>query len=720
MSRSIRSAISPPGCARRAWRTRDRSSRRGDAAGAAPPGHRDHAPHVGPVDVARSVLEPGRRAVGVRREPVDVADEEPRRRGRRDAHRRLGEQGRVRLLRRLTGQPLERVGVPQRVAQRDPCRVDEERVRAGRAAAQIEERLDVRGVRVETERLGRGTANERVLVTRSRQHGGPIVPRPRGRLREHAHPVRPHRAVGVRSDLLPVVGVELVEARQHPEGVRPRVRTRGAPEEPPHERRPGLPDAVHQLVRGQEPPREAGVLELPHQVAGRGSSEIRLAPGGGRWSPAVRARRCPLSRVGDPPDPPARPVSTGVVEANLVVPDDPVVEVGDVERAVRPLANVDRPEPGVTADDEVGRLHGANRRPSDVRAVEVDTARDHVADEEGPPVLRRETAPVVARDSGDGRRAVEVLHHGGHEAEAIVRAAEARVVAAPQELVRGSRVAVRGEQVAERVDRHPERVDLAVREVLDARAVETEPVGVPGDHVDSVAVGPPDLGVVVEPVAGVDPAVEGAAEGVVQTVGVAVPAEGPVEPLPPVTPVVAVDVLEVPDPGDAEDDGAPSPGKDADRNVQAAGERRDPVGSPVSVGVLEDLDVVTPRPAGGRGEGVLACLGDPEPPPRPEREVQGLQDRRLRGHQVDLESGRQAELPALLLRRQARRRTDVRPERVAVGGARHGAAEEDRQERDGRQGQEADASRGHGETTGGDRGRSRRRRSVHPIASARV
>ena len=72
----------------------------------------------------------------------------------------------------------------------------------------------------------------------------------------------------------------------------------------------------------------------------------------------------------------------------------------------------------------------------------------------------------------------DVLHDLRAEAEAVVRLAEARVVRAAQEHVRGLRVAIGREQVAQRIEGQAERIHLAVREVLDVRAIGAEAIDV--------------------------------------------------------------------------------------------------------------------------------------------------------------------------------------------------------------------------------------------------
>ena len=86
-------------------------------------------------------------------------------------------------------------------------------------------------------------------------------------------------------------------------------------------------------------------------------------------------------------------------------------------------------------------------------------------------------------------------------------------------------------------------------------AVGLEAEGVARLHVDFVAVRALARGdVVVEAVAGIDPAVEAAAKGVVHAVRVAGVVERAVEDCPLVADAVAVGVLEVPDVRNAEGD----------------------------------------------------------------------------------------------------------------------------------------------------------------------
>src|SRR5205807_936465 len=95
-----------------------------------------------------------------------------------------------------------------------------------------------------------------------------------------------------------------------------------------------------------------------------------------------------------------------------------------------------------------------------------------------------------------------------HKSEAIIRLAKAWSVAAAFELINWRGMAIRGEKSAERIKHQAERIDLAVSEIFHMRAVELHPVCIAGIHTDRLAVGTLDRRVVVEPMVGVEPAIE--------------------------------------------------------------------------------------------------------------------------------------------------------------------------------------------------------------------
>src|SRR6185369_8673251 len=62
--------------------------------------------------------------------------------------------------------------------------------------------------------------------------------------------------------------------------------------------------------------------------------------------------------VNHPPYPPAGAVAARMREGHFVVAYDPIVEVGDVERAVRTDCRIDGTEPGIVRAHEVGHRAG--------------------------------------------------------------------------------------------------------------------------------------------------------------------------------------------------------------------------------------------------------------------------------------------------------------------------------------------------------------------------
>ena len=152
-----------------------------------------------------------------------------------------------------------------------------------------------------------------------------------------------------------------------------------------------------------------------------------------------------------------------------------------------------------------------------------------------------------------------------------------------------------------------------------------------------------DLGDVVEPVAGVEPAVETPGKGIAHAVGVALVTEWTVELLPQIGPAVAIGIPKVPDVGDAETDHSISVGIEPHRYVQAVGEGRHLVGAAIGIGILENPDRIPPLLFKPDGIGILQGIADPEAPSGIEGEVERLVDLRLAGEELNLEALRQGE-----------------------------------------------------------------------------
>ena len=241
--------------------------------------------------------------------------------------------------------------------------------------------------------------------------------------------------------------VEFASLGEDPAGVDPDRRSAVARPPPPALRRPEHPAArgpegvdrrpPHRrssILSSRAPRRLARARELVGGVDADGEVRVRRSSTRSATCAFVqswRRRRVPLPswpRVDDPPDPAALAVAAGVGQRDLVVADDPVVEVGDVERAVGAELDVDRAEPGVVAREEVGLRDRLGRGAVPLEAVVVDPVGDDVADEERVAVRVGEVVGRVVGDAADAGRAVVVASSSRGRSRGRRGLAEARVV----------------------------------------------------------------------------------------------------------------------------------------------------------------------------------------------------------------------------------------------------------------------------------------------------
>src|SRR4029079_5263033 len=96
---------------------------------------------------------------------------------------------------------------------------------------------------------------------------------------------------------------------------------------------------------------------------------------------------------------------------------------------------IDGAEPGVGGAEEVGLLDSPDRAAVIFGLVAVDAAGHEVAAIKIATILLGKILAAVFDEAADGSAAVEVVHHGRDEAEAVVRLAEAGVIAAAEELI---------------------------------------------------------------------------------------------------------------------------------------------------------------------------------------------------------------------------------------------------------------------------------------------
>ena len=263
-------------------------------------------------------------------------------------------------------------------------------------------------------------------------------------------------------------------------------------------------------------------------------------------------------------------------QRHLVVANDAVVKVGDVESAIRPQGGVDRPEPRIGGGEEI-RLLGRLRRGSvEGDRVAVQAAGHHVADEERVAIFGRPQVVVVVHGPVDGRAAVGVLEHHRCKAQTIMRFSKAGIPTSGQKLVERRTVAVAGIEVSAGIPSQTKRIHLTVRVVLDTGTVEADAVGVARVQIHMTAVAGRDMGVVVEPVGRIKPAIEAAAERGLVAMGITGVIEGPIQRGPLVGLAVAIGVLQEPDVGDAPNERLPmavvgAKGIHPDGNIQTLG-----------------------------------------------------------------------------------------------------------------------------------------------------
>ena len=395
------------------------------------------------------------------------------------------------------------------------------------------------------------------------------------------------------------------------------------------------------LIQRQGPARQLPGTEFPQELLDRQFPQVApgAVPRSGRANIAARIG----SSVGDLPDPATMAITPRVSERNLVVANDLIVEIRHVESPVRTRLQIDRPKPGIAGNQEVRLLARPETRAVAYQGVAIDAAGRDVTSESTVGVELAEGRRGAQHYPANRRRAVVVIHYRGHEPETIVRSAKGLVVAILDKQGERFRMTIRAEKITETIKGEPEGVDLAIGKSLHSRTVEAHAKHIAGTQTNPVPVSPGDLGDVVEPVAGVEPAVETPGEGIAHAVGVALVTEWAVELLSQVGPAITVGIPKVPDVGDTEADHSISVGIEPHRYVQAIGEGCHLVRTTIGVGILKNPDRIPPLLFQPNRVGILQSVADPETPAGIEGEIQRLVNLRLAGEELDLEALRQSE-----------------------------------------------------------------------------
>ena len=506
------------------------------------------------------------------------------------------------------------------------------------------------------ERLGSRPPHERIGVCEpaADEFGPRLVPARQGR--DRFHRVHADKPRVVRQRRRQRRRVEPVQQGQGPHRAGPVVFRRRRAAKQLHDG--GIATAsLHELLHRQPPDSLVRVSESFRQ---RGGGELRQI----RGHRQIDRRRPGLARPHDPPNPAAFAVAARVLQVHLVVADDAVVEVGDVQPAIRPKLQVHGSKPEIVAGQEVGRLLRPRRRAPPGDRVGVHPAVDDVADERQVAVRGGKSVRVADRHRPDAGRAVVIGRRVGRLPEPVLIVEvgpreHALIAASGQEQRQRSRMAVGVEPVSKRVEGHAEGVHLPPGDLLDGRAIGPEAVGVARVQLEDDVPFTAELHarLVAEAMVRIHPAVGAEAERVLVAMRVA-EIEWPVEHFPQVGRAVVIRVGQFPDVRDRPDDRRglstrrPWQRQDADRDVELVGEQRRFPGPAVGAEVLEDRQPVPGLLVGGRRKRIFHRVRHPEPAPGVEGHVHRLLDLRLCRDQLDVEARRKFELCPLRFRGQ--------------------------------------------------------------------
>ena len=104
-------------------------------------------------------------------------------------------------------------------------------------------------------------------------------------------------------------------------------------------------------------------------------------------------------------------IPTWMVKRNFVVTDDFVVEVGNVNMAIRSKTDVDRPKPGIIAGHEVGQLAPLGGRADKHPLVAIDPRSHHIAADHLAAQRHERTVGWKVLQTTDRSTAVQMFNH---------------------------------------------------------------------------------------------------------------------------------------------------------------------------------------------------------------------------------------------------------------------------------------------------------------------
>ena len=325
-------------------------------------------------------------------------------------------------------------------------------------------------------------------------------------------------------------------------------------------------------------------------------------------------------------------------QGHLHMGDDPVVEIGDVQRSVGSKLHVHRAKPGVGGAYQIGHLMGDAGGTTILDAVAVHPASHHIAQEKIALKLRGPQRFIAVVEAGNGGGSMVVPQHLRRVAQTVVRFAEHGIKPAMDDLINGHRVAVRGEEVAQWIEAEAEDIGLPITHLLNPGSITTEAEG-RSAHFQQVSVGALHARLVAHTLPAIKPSVEAPSEVVGEVVGVG-DAKGTVEHFAAVGPSVAIGVLKAEHIRDAEYHSPIAERRHGIGHAQAIGKHSVTAGPAVGPKLRQNANHVTGRLVGGALNGIGPRLSYPQPPAHIEAHADRLTDLRLGRHQLNLKAFR--------------------------------------------------------------------------------
>ena len=289
--------------------------------------------------------------------------------------------------------------------------------------------------------------------------------------------------------------------------------------------------------------------------------------------------------------------------------DDPVVEVGDVQRAIGSELHIHGPEPRIGTADQVGQFMGDARGTAIFDAIAIHPAGHHIAQQEIALKLRGPQRLIAVVEAGNGRGSMVVPQHLRRVAQPIVRFAEHGVKPAMDDLINGHRMAVGSEEVPHGIKTEPKDIGLPVAHLLDAGTIATEPES-GSTHFQEMPIGALHPRLIAHALTAIKPTIEAPSEVVGEVVGVG-HTKGTVEHVTAVRPSIAIGILKTDDIGNAEDHGPVAIGRHGVGHAQSVSEHTISARPTVGPKIRQDADDIAGRLVRGRLDGIGPGLGDP-------------------------------------------------------------------------------------------------------------